>query len=187
MAVEKLPLGNDALKSFEILKNDVEHSVLQYVDEDKPFVVETDASDYAIAATLSQDNRPVAFFSRTLNPSERKHSAVEKEAHAIVESVRKWRHYLANHHFTLITDQKSVSFMFDSKLSGKIKNDKIQRRRLELSSYKLDILYREGKHNIVADAFSRPACSAVSIHDLREIHTTLCHPGITRLYHFVRM
>ena len=52
---------------------------------------------------------PVAFFSRILNESEKKHSAVEKEAYAIVEAVRKWRQYRAGRHFTLITYQKSVT------------------------------------------------------------------------------
>ena len=184
---EKFPLEREASEAFDILKKDVERSVLQYVDENKPFVVETDASDFAIASTLSQDNRPVAFFSRMLNHSERKHSSVEKEAYAIVESLRKWRHFLMNRRFTLITDQKSVSFMFNSKQSGKIKNDKIQRWRLELACYNFDIHYRRGGQNIIADTLSRSVCSSITTNKLQELHTVLCHPGITRLHHFVRM
>ena len=77
--------------------------------------MDTDASAFALAATLSQKDQPVAFFSRTLSKTEKKHSAVEKEAAAIAEAVRKWKHYLTGKHFTLITDQRSVSYMFDSK------------------------------------------------------------------------
>ena len=40
--------------------------------------------------------RPVAFMSRTLHASERHHPAVEKEATAIIEAVRKWNHFLAH-------------------------------------------------------------------------------------------
>ena len=89
--------------------------------------METDASEFAIAATLNQDGRAVAFHSRTLSLSEQRHSAIEKEAYAIVEALRKWRHLLIGRHSTLVTDQKSVSFMFDAKHSSKIKNEKILR------------------------------------------------------------
>ena len=78
--------------------------MVQAVDEIQPFQVETDASEFALSATLNQNGRPVAFFSRTLNKSELKHTSVEKEAAAIVEAVRKWRHYLTGKHFALITD-----------------------------------------------------------------------------------
>ena len=64
-------------------------------------------SDYAIAATLSQQGRPVAIFSRTLNGSELKHSTIEKEAAAIIEAVRKWKHYLTGRRFSLVTDHKA--------------------------------------------------------------------------------
>ena len=124
--------------------------------------VETDASDYAIAATLNQAGRPMAFFSRSLNKSELHQSAVEKEACAIVESVTKWRHYLQGRHFKLITDQRSVSFIYDKKrCRTKIKNDKIMRWCTELSPYSYDIVYRPGKDNQGADTFSRFVCSAI--------------------------
>ncbi|XP_059053671.1 uncharacterized protein LOC131847958 [Achroia grisella] len=103
--------------------------------------VETDASDYAIAATLSQEDRPVAFFSRTLSATERAHPSIEKEASAIVESLRKWRQLLIGRTFKLITDQRSISFMFNQQHTSKIKNEKIQHWRLELSSYNFDIIW----------------------------------------------
>ena len=99
-----------------------------------PFNLETDASDYTIAATLNLGGRPVTFFSRTLTKTEQHHSPVEKEACAIVESITKWCHYLQGRQFKLVTDQRSVAFMYDRKQVGKVKNDKIMRWRTDLSS-----------------------------------------------------
>ena len=88
------------------------------------------------------------FFSRTLHPSERNHHIVEKEAYAIVESVRQWHHFLAVRPFKLITDQKPVSFMFD-----KVHKSKILRWRLELMPFTYIIVYRAGE-NPAADSLS---------------------------------
>ena len=109
--VNSFPVPAAARQAFEKLKAEIEEAVLHHIDEEKPFVIESDASQHTIAATLNQCGRPVAFFSRTLNQTEQKHSAVEKEALAIVEAVRKWRHYLYNRHFTLLTDQRSVFYV----------------------------------------------------------------------------
>ena len=97
-----------------------------------PFEVETDASAVALAATLNQNGKPVAFFSRTLQGSELKHASIEKEAQAIIEAVRHWRHFLTSLHFILKTDQKSVSYMFDKHHRGKIQNEMLETRTLLL-------------------------------------------------------
>ena len=103
-SVTSFPLSFEPVKDFESLKQDIANASLQAIDENAPFVVECDASDVAISATLNQAGRPVAFMSRTLHGSERRYPAVEKEATAIVEAIPKWERLLARQHVTLITD-----------------------------------------------------------------------------------
>ena len=89
LEVTSFPLNEEALCAFNNMKHELESATLQTIDEKLPFTVETDASDFALAAILNQGGRPVAFFSRTLHKSEKSHPAVEKEACSIVEALRK--------------------------------------------------------------------------------------------------
>ena len=180
------PLNENALKSFVELKNELAKACLNSISDDIPFEIESDASDCAIAAILSQSGRPVAFMSRTLNSCEKNYPAIEKEATAIIEAVRKWSHFLKGRTFILTTDQRSVSFMFDKSNRGKIKNTKIMMWRLELSQYHYEIRHKPGKEMTAADTFSRICSSTNSQTQIRELHTELGHPGFARLYHFVR-
>ena len=77
--------------------------------------------------------------------------------------------------------------MFKMNQSSKVKNEKILHWHLELSGYQYDIQYHSGRDNVPCDTLSRAcAFSASSPPPLDEIHASLCHPGVTRLYHFVR-
>ncbi|MGL4483015.1 MAG: RNase H-like domain-containing protein, partial [Lactococcus garvieae] len=181
------PLPSSVMTSFNELKKELASASLSPILPDVPLVVETDASDVAIAATLNQDSRPVAFFSRMLNPSEKHHSAVEKEAYAVIEAIRKWRHLLLYGHFKLVTDQQSISFIYGNQHRGRVKNDKILRWKMELAPYSFDVVYRPGKLNQAADALSRSCCGALLTgSDLARLHVSLCHPGVSRMTHFVR-
>ena len=110
------------------------------------------------------------------------------EATATIEVVWKWHHFLAGHHFTIVTDQKPVSFMFDNCKRIKVKNNKIQCWRLELAlfSFSYDIKYRPGKENNAPDVLTRASCSAVPVCNLNMLHRDLCHPSVTHMLHFVQ-
>ena len=68
-----------------------------------------------------------------------------------------------------------------------LQKDKIMRWRTELSSFDFDIVYRCGEKNIPADALSRFKCLSMSTGKLRDVHESLCHPGETRMAHFVKV
>ena len=123
--------------------------------------------------------------SRTLHASERHYPAVEKEVTAIIEAIRNWNPFLVRKQFTLVTDQRSVAFMFDRKKRSKTKNNKVQSWRLELASLAYDIPFRPGKDNITPDTLTHAFCANSHTRTLQEQHENLCHPGISRLAHYV--
>ena len=87
----------------------------------------------------------------------------------------------------LITNQRSLSFIFDLKHPSKVKNDKIQPWRLELPSYDFSAIYRPANKNNAIDTFSQAISSSVvsASGSLKSLHDSLCHPGITRMWHYV--
>ena len=69
---------------------------------------------------------------------------------------------------------------------GKIKNDKIMRWRIKLSTYDFDIIYRCGQENIPTDSLSRRNCVTMNLKKVQDLHNSLCRPGVTRLAHFLK-
>ena len=118
-------LGSRALQSFQELNDDLAKANSAAIRDDMPFEVETDASGVDIAGILAQPGRAVTFIARAPYKHEKNYAAVEKEALAIIETVRKWEHFLKGRHFTLVTNQKCVSFIFDKANRGKVKNAKL--------------------------------------------------------------
>jgi hypothetical protein len=56
----------------------------------KPFEIYTDASSAQLEAVITQDNRPIAFFSRKLSKMQQKYSVTEIELLAIVETLKEF-------------------------------------------------------------------------------------------------
>ena len=141
---EVFPLSTKARAAFELLKKDLGNVTLMSIDETQDFTVETDASNVAISATLNQNGKPVAFFSKTLNASQKLFPSVEKEAMSIVEAIKHWSHFLGRKKFKLITDQRPVAYMFDNFRRSKIK--KKDRINLNLEE-NIDIINYVSNHN----------------------------------------
>ncbi|XP_056690204.1 uncharacterized protein [Spinacia oleracea] len=125
--------------------------VLAVPDFAKPFIVETNASNTGIGAVLMQENQPIAFISRALGPKWQRLSVYEKELLAIVFAVQKWEQYLLSSHFTIRTDQRSLKWLLQQKVSTPFQQFWLSK----LMGFDYDIQYKSGKENLAADALSR--------------------------------
>ncbi|KAJ1113094.1 hypothetical protein NDU88_001351 [Pleurodeles waltl] len=133
--------------------------VLTHPDANRPFIVETDASDVAIEAVLSQLNKdtgqlhPVAYMSRKLNEGEQNYVIAEKELLAIRDAFKEWRHHLlgAKYTVTVYTDHRNLQFMS----SARLLTPRQLRWMLFFAEFDFVVTFRPGKDNRKADALSR--------------------------------
>ena len=144
--------------AFETLKSSFTSApILHHADPTIPFIVETDASDYALGAILSQyhDNHlhPVAFYSRSFLPAEVNYDVHDKELLAIKVAFEQWRHHLigARHPILVYTDHKNLQAFQTSK----ILNRRQARWSQFFSDFQFNIVYRPGSKQGKPDALSR--------------------------------
>ena len=154
--------SEEAEVSFESLKKAIVSApVLIVADDSRPFTIHTDASGFAVGAELAQDHgqglQPIAFMSKKMLAAERNYAVHEQEMLAIICALKEWRHYLHGNKVTIVTDHHTLKyFQSQPHLTGR------QARWAEcLAEFDYEIVYKEGKENVVADALSRRS-------DLRE-------------------
>ena len=142
----------DYIDAFEQCKELLTNApILIYPDFEKEFYLTTDASNVAIGSVLSQNSKPVAYYSRTLNSAEKNYSTIEKELLAIIESTRHFRPYLFGRKFTVETDHNPLVWLYKIKEP----NTRLARWKLKLDEFDFKIVYKKGNENKVADALSR--------------------------------
>ena len=100
--------------SFDNLREELSTTpVLAHPDFKERFILDTDASQYAIDAVLSQIKdgleRPIAFASRSLAKSEREYCVARKELLAVEHFIKYFRHYLKGRQLTVQTDHSVLN------------------------------------------------------------------------------
>ena len=121
-------------------------------------IIESDASDFAIGAILSQrdsENRlhPVAFHSGKFTPAEINYEIYDTEVLAIVDAFKHWRRYCegATHQVEVYSDYQNL----ENFTTTKILNRRQARWAQELAGIDFRIYYRPGTQNGKPDALSR--------------------------------
>src|SRR5258708_38599950 len=118
-------------------------------------MVETDASDHAIAGILlvtTQDNEihPVAFFSHSLQGAEKNYDTHDKELLAVFKAFKNWRHFLEGSAkvIDMVTNHKNLEYFTSSK--------KLSRRQARwaefLAQFNMKVCFRPGRLGSKPDA-----------------------------------
>ena len=84
--------------------------LLHYPDFSKPFDIYTDASAYQLGGVITQDDFPIAFYSRKLNLAQRNYTTMEKELLSIVVTAIHHRGILFGFNIRFDSDNKNLSF-----------------------------------------------------------------------------
>lgn len=150
--------NDECSQSFEELKQTlISAPVLIAPDWTKPFELHVDASQYAVGATLTQndeDRRPhvIAYSSKKMTPAEQNYTANDRELLALVTGLQRFRCYLEGATFSVITDNQVVSFFF-----SKPSLSRREARWLEiLADFNISTLnLKPGRINVLGDALSR--------------------------------
>ena len=143
-------------KAFELCKTLLTSApILALPDMNKPFILQTDASGFAIGGALMQEHkgkrRVVAYMSKKLSPTESKWCPYEREMFAIFHACKTWRHYIAGSELSVESDHKPLIWLKTQKtLSRKQAN-----WMTFLEEFKFAINYLPGKQMEVGDPLSR--------------------------------
>ncbi|SOV04760.1 uncharacterized protein UDID_17177 [Ustilago sp. UG-2017a] len=149
---------NEAQHAFEQLCSAFgTDTILCHFDPTRPIIVETDASDFAVAAVLSQTfdqgaRHPIAFFSKKLDPAQLNYPIFDKEMFAIVAAFKHWRQYLEGAKFQVqvLTNHRSLEYFTTTKQL----NHRQARWSELLADFDFVIQYRPGAQAGLPDALT---------------------------------
>ncbi|GFS52302.1 hypothetical protein TNCV_4850271 [Trichonephila clavipes] len=156
---QKFQWTKECEDSFLQLKEALTSSpILIYPQPDKPFILDTDASNESVGAVLSQEidgqERVVAYWSKCLSKQERNYCVTRKELLAIVKAIEHFHHYLYGQKFLLRTDHASLTWLMNFRNT----EGQVARWIQRLNEYYFDIRHRKGSSHGNADALSRRPC-----------------------------
>jgi cleavage and polyadenylation specificity factor subunit 1 len=155
---DKIVWDPGATQAFEDAKSALAAAtMLQHPAPDAPISIAVDASNTTVGGVLQQlhndDWRPLAFFSKKLQPRERKYSTFGRELLAAFLSVKHFRYYITGLDFTIFTDHKPLVGAIHKRQERDIPRE--SRQLSFISQFTTDLRHVAGESNQVADALSR--------------------------------
>lgn len=112
--------------------------------------METNASDYAIGAILLKEGKPICYHSKNFSRAILKYLTYDKEMYALVQDVKKWKHYLMGKETIIHTDNQTLKYL---KTQSKLQQTKHYRWMDFLQQFHIVIKYKKRIHNKVVDIF----------------------------------
>jgi len=152
-----IKFNDEQRKAFNDLKDALSNfTLLHSAKYDRPFILRTDSSAYAVGACLSQlDDEgveyPVAFVSAKLTETQRKRAIIENEAWSLLYALQKLDVYVYSSKVICYMDHNPLQYIINSLPHS----PRLTRWSLSLQRYDLEIRYIKGSDNIISDCLSR--------------------------------
>ena len=147
---------DDAIQ--EIKKRLTSAPLLKIYDNTKETIVATDGSSKGVGATLLQKFEgvwhPVFFLSKRLNETQQRWGTSQTELYSIMLSLNRWRPFLIDKKFTILTDHNALTYLDNPKL---FEGRRLRRWQALLSEFQFQVVYRKGCDHGLADVLSRNA------------------------------
>ena len=148
--------NSEAQEAFEVLKARLTSApILAFPSMREPFILYTDASQYAMGAVLAQiqdgSERVICYASKSFSKAQSRYSTTKRELLAIVNFTKLFKHYLLGRKFQIVTDHRALQWLHNFK-----DPDGLTARWLEkLAAFEYEIVHRSGKSIGHADSMSR--------------------------------
>ena len=130
--------------------------ILRTPDFTKQLCVATDASDRGIGGYLFQTvdgtEYPICYYCKVLQRYQRNYSTVEKECLSLLYAISKFKIYIGDSEVLVYTDSSPLVYL--NRMANN--NKRLERWKLILSEYNLNIKHKRGCLNILADILSLP-------------------------------
>lgn len=156
---------------------------LKAFDEAQAVVIETDASQHGLGCCLMQQGRPVWFASRALNTAEANYAQIEKEMLAIVFACTKFHFFIYGQETVVRTDHKPLLGIMKKELST-IPSTRLQRMKIRLMKYKLQLMHVPGKEMYIADLLSRYHDSKTTITEIEDVNDMVHSLNVSEEYQY---
>ena len=128
-------------------------TTLAYYDRSQPLSIQTDASEYGLGTALVQNNRPIAFASKTLTDMETRYANIECKCLSVVFGLEKFHTYIYGRHITVFNDHKPLEMITKKPIHASPPS--LQRMLLQLQKYDYILIYKPGKEMTLSDRLSR--------------------------------
>lgn len=154
---EKWSWGELERNAFlDVKKKFLDATLMVHPEFEKRFFINCDSSDHAIGGCLFQEldtgvRGVIAYTSCTLKGSQLRYTTTEKEMFALVHCLKQWRTLVLGRQLTIITDHKSLNFIFTSNF----KSARLSRWIMAIQEFHFDIQHIPGVSNTIADTLSR--------------------------------
>lgn len=153
----KISFNETERAAFILLKEKLCCSTSLYSPRsDCPFIIRTDASEFAVGASLSQldesgSERPIAFASAKFTDVQRRWSTIEREAYGVIFALQRFDVFVFGGIIQLFTDHDPLKYL----TACVPKSAKLTRWSLSLTRYNIVVKHIHGRDNVTADCLSR--------------------------------